>query len=530
MADHVGQIIRGFPAGDPAALPSLTDMLRRYAEVIAPWANNAAATMLGEVNQSDISGWRKLAGAMSASVQKEILSAPTGEVFRLLQASQVELIKSIPLDAAQRVHDLTIKGLEDGARAKEYIAEIMRSGEVAKSRAMLIARTEVSRASSNFTQARAEAVGSEHYIWRTSHDGDVRSDHKELDGKPFAWSEPPIADKRSGARAHPGAIYNCFPGWEKVRLSPGIRKIIRAKFDGQVVDIGTSSTTITATLNHPVLTSRGWLPVCEIKEGDYLLQSLRDAVDIVETNEDVTHSTFDDLFLAFSESTETSPGVLFDFYGDVSNDEIDVSAVEGELTADRISERLNSLRDFNFSGSDAVVGRIGLYAKHMGNPSGTRESPSFIEGQSLHSDYVGLASGSDVDASLRKPGCKSDPRNPDPLGDRQDAFAGDVCIYSIGEVGNDPVMCWSSSLSSGCVDSAISKFLAENVGANADSGGSVFDKFAVTHQGLRVVNLCSREFSGHVFTLETKLGWYEVSSSNIIARNCRCFADPIIPD
>lgn len=184
-------------------------MLRRYAEVIAPWANNAAATMLGEVNQSDISGWRQLAGAMSASVQKEILSAPTGEVFRLLQAGQVELIKSIPLDAAQRVHDLTIKGLEDGTRAKEYIAEIMRSGEVSKSRAMLIARTEVSRASSNFTQARAEAVGSEHYIWRTSHDGDVRSDHKALDGKAFAWSDPPIADKRSGARAHPGCIYNC---------------------------------------------------------------------------------------------------------------------------------------------------------------------------------------------------------------------------------------------------------------------------------------------------------------------------------
>lgn len=530
MADHVGQIIRGFPAGDPAALPSLTDMLRRYAEVIAPWANNAAATMLGEVNQSDIAGWRQLAGAMSASVQKEILSAPTGEVFRLLQAGQVELIKSIPLDAAKRVHDLTIKGLEDGTRAKEYIAEIMRSGEVAKSRAMLIARTEVSRASSNFTQARAEAVGSEGYVWRTAKDGDVRSDHKALDGKAFAWSDPPIADKRSGARAHPGTIYNCFPGWEKVRLSPGIRKVIRAKFNGQVIDIRTPTSTISATLNHPVLTSRGWLPVCEIEEGDYLLQSLRDAVDIVETNKDVTHSTFDDLFLAFSENTKTSPGVLFDFYGDVSNDDVDVSTVEGDLTADRISKRLNSIRNFNFTGADAVVSRVGLDAEHMGNPSGTRERPSLIEGQFLHSDYACLASRPNIDASIGESFCKSNPRNSDPLGDRKDAFAGDIRIYSIGEVGSDPVMRWSSSLSSGRVDSAISEFLAENVGANTDSSGSVFDKFAVTHQGLRVVNLCSREFSGHVFTLETELGWYEVSNSNIIARNCRCYAEPIIPD
>ncbi len=181
-------------------------MLRRYAEVIAPWANNAAATMLGEVNQSDISGWRQLAGAMSASIQKEILSAPTGEVFRLLQAGQVELIKSIPLDAAQRVHDLTIKGLEDGTRAKEYIAEIMRSGEVAKSRAMLIARTEVSRASSNFTQSRAEAVGSEGYVWRTAKDGDVRPSHKAMNGKLIKWGEPPTLDKMTG---HAGCLPNC---------------------------------------------------------------------------------------------------------------------------------------------------------------------------------------------------------------------------------------------------------------------------------------------------------------------------------
>ena len=214
LAGHVGQIINSFTPGDPVALPSLTDMLRRYAEVMTPWANATALKMLEEVNRRDVSMWKAMANEMSAEVQREIMNAPTGEILRRLQAEQVALIKSGIIEgAAQRVHDLTIKGLEDGTRAKEYAAEIMRSGDFAKNRAMLIARTETSRASTSFVQARAEHIGSTHYVWHTSHDGDVRSDHRALDGKVFSWDDPPIADKRSGAKSHPGQIYNCrcFP-------------------------------------------------------------------------------------------------------------------------------------------------------------------------------------------------------------------------------------------------------------------------------------------------------------------------------
>ncbi|MFX5937705.1 phage head morphogenesis protein, partial [Acinetobacter baumannii] len=81
-------------------------------------------------------------------------------VLQELLAEQVDLITSIPREAGQRVHELTLKGLEDSTRASEIAKEIMRSGEVAKSRAMLIARTEVSRTATSLTQARAQFVGS----------------------------------------------------------------------------------------------------------------------------------------------------------------------------------------------------------------------------------------------------------------------------------------------------------------------------------------------------------------------------------
>lgn len=209
LAESVGQLIGGFPPGDPSALPSIENLLRRYADALTPWAMATAQRMIDEVNQDDLDMWQRMGADLSRGIRREIMLAPTGEAMRELMNLQVTLIKSIPLEAAERVHKLTIEGLENSTRAKEIATEILRSNEVAKSRAMCIARTEVARTGANLTQARAEAIGSTQYIWRTSHDADVRSDHKILDGKVFAWNDPPIADRRSGARAHPGCIYNC---------------------------------------------------------------------------------------------------------------------------------------------------------------------------------------------------------------------------------------------------------------------------------------------------------------------------------
>jgi len=209
LAETVGNLIAGAKPLDPANVPTINQMLRAYADALTPWATATAAQMVESVNNRDLAGWKQVSTEMSKELQRQIQSAPVGETLRQLMAEQVTLIKSIPLDAGQRLHELTIKSLEDSTRAKEIAAEIMRSGEVAKSRATLIARTEVARTSSNLTEARATAIGSTHYVWRTSHDSTVRPDHKVLNGKVFAWKDPPVADQHSGARANPGCIYNC---------------------------------------------------------------------------------------------------------------------------------------------------------------------------------------------------------------------------------------------------------------------------------------------------------------------------------
>ena len=206
VARQVGSIVNGFPLGDPDSGPRVSSVLARYADLLNDWAVSTASQMLTEVNQQDRKAWATMSENMTSSLREEIRTAPTGAVMKNLLAEQVTLIKSIPLDAAKRVHELTLKGIEDGTRGSEIAKEIQRSGEVAEGRAKVIARTEVSRTASTLLEARAKAVGSEGYIWRTSGDTDVRHSHEKMNGQFVRWDSPPTLDKLTG---HAGCLPNC---------------------------------------------------------------------------------------------------------------------------------------------------------------------------------------------------------------------------------------------------------------------------------------------------------------------------------
>lgn len=210
IAGHIGDLINAmWQPGDPTVANSISSALDRYARILEPWARSVGRYMVAEVDARDRHAWREISAEMGALRRQELTETDVGLLTQSRLAAQVDLITSLPREAAERVHKLTLEGLTQSTRASEVAREIMRSGEVTESRANLIARTEVSRTTTEFTQARAEAAGSEEYIWRTSRDGDVRHDHKDLANKTFRWDSPPIADQRTGARAHPGCIYNC---------------------------------------------------------------------------------------------------------------------------------------------------------------------------------------------------------------------------------------------------------------------------------------------------------------------------------
>lgn len=206
VARQVTDLIRGFDLEDLTITPVIRSALDRYASTVRPWAESVGRLMVAEVARRDERSWFAQADRMGRALREEIASAPIGEVMRERQAEQVRLITSLPTEAAQRVGEMTREGIAKGWRADQIAAEIMKTGEVTKSRADLIAVTEVGRTSTLLTQARAEHVGSEGYVWRTAQDSDVRPSHRKMEGRFVRWDSPPTLDNLTG---HAGAVPRC---------------------------------------------------------------------------------------------------------------------------------------------------------------------------------------------------------------------------------------------------------------------------------------------------------------------------------
>lgn len=221
IAQQIGQLVGIYDPQDPGSVSKITEALRAYARIITPWARNTATRVLADVSERDRQAWAEHSKQLGVALRTEIAMAPTGDLMRALLAEQVTLITSIPLDAATRVQKLALEGLTEGSRGQDIRDMILASGKVSKSHATLIARTETARVSSLLTQARAEHIGSEGYIWRTAHDADVRPLHKALEGKIIKWDDPPITGEK-GERSHAGQIYNCRC-WAEVVL-PALSK------------------------------------------------------------------------------------------------------------------------------------------------------------------------------------------------------------------------------------------------------------------------------------------------------------------
>lgn len=210
-AKHVVALIKGYkPDGTPEGLIPLNKALYAYADTVDPWARSVAHQMLTDVSHRNNVAWKAHGDEMGRALREQLKSTPMGAVFRELLEEQVVLIKSLPLAAAERAHSLVQEGMLKSTRSSDIAEEILESSNIPVWRAKMIARTEVSRAAVTLTQVRAQNVGSEGYIWRTVGDGDVRPDHKKMNGKYVRWDSPPSFPSEPTLGAyHAGCGPNC---------------------------------------------------------------------------------------------------------------------------------------------------------------------------------------------------------------------------------------------------------------------------------------------------------------------------------
>lgn len=202
IARHVGELSKSL-----AATPEkLITILKNYGEILEPWAESVATRMVEDVARRDEAIWRSRANELSFALRSQLGSTPLGLDVRALIGEQKALIKSLPLEAAHRIGHIISTAPATGRRAEDVAKLIAESGQVSRARARVIARTEIGRASVAIMQARAQRIGSQGYVWRTSRDQQVRPSHRKMEGQYVPWNSPPMLD---GLIGHAGAIVNC---------------------------------------------------------------------------------------------------------------------------------------------------------------------------------------------------------------------------------------------------------------------------------------------------------------------------------
>lgn len=214
IARHIGDLVESYEEVTPDDLTNIQNMLDNYSETLETWARQVGYRMIVHADKKEQKWWNEISRDLSEGVQQALNSGDIRPVVEQMTEEQVELIKSLPKDASRRVSHLAQKAFAGGARVDALRDEIQKTGEVSKSHAQLIARTEVARTSSTLTQARAKFVGSTQYIWRTAGDANVRFGHRQMSGKVCYWHSPPAVNEGTPTNArimhhHPGEIWNC---------------------------------------------------------------------------------------------------------------------------------------------------------------------------------------------------------------------------------------------------------------------------------------------------------------------------------
>lgn len=202
--------------GSQASADATAGTLVDYSELIGAWAEKVGQRMFEQVEREEWNQWRSVSEEIAVGLRDVVGNTPVGAVAKDIVARQVQYMKSLPLEAASRVTEIQTRALQaviNGERPDQLYEMIMQSGDVATSRAKLIARTEIGRATGALTQARALAVGSEGYWWRIEGAG-TRDSHFKMRNKFVRWDSPPTLDGMTG---HAGCLPNC-KCWSEVQI------------------------------------------------------------------------------------------------------------------------------------------------------------------------------------------------------------------------------------------------------------------------------------------------------------------------
>ena len=218
VTKEVERIVRWYSPNDPNTSIEVIRGLQKYAEKLNDWAKGKIGGIIYNLNDDSEKKWKKQSVNISKFLRIEMEKAPIKGLLKQYMEENVRLIQSVPLNAAKKIEKIVLENLKTGAERAESLTEIvMQIGKLPdsmRSRAKLIARTEIAKMSTGLVKARAVSSDINWYVWRSTHDIRVRSSHKLMDKVLVAWDDPASPEtldgaKRSYGHYHPGEIFNC---------------------------------------------------------------------------------------------------------------------------------------------------------------------------------------------------------------------------------------------------------------------------------------------------------------------------------
>ena len=349
------------------------------------------------------------------------------------------------------------------------------------SRALRIARTESAGAAGTARIQQFTADGVTQIEWSSQEDDVVRESHQHVDGEVVAlgtqFSNGLKWPHEDGAPAE--EVINCYlPG---TLVQGSFVAGSKAAYAGPAREIETArGERLRVTVNHPVLTSRGWIAAGDLREGDDLLGYCGDVASPVLRDVHDQHAprAIEDIFDALAADGGVRPLVVraLDFHGDAEffMREVDVPRADRVLRLESIEQR----EEFALVASDAV------------------DAPS--EGRSARAKRL--------DRVLRS--TSSAPR--------LRALSEDGAAVALLARPLDVLRCGSAAW----LNAALEKSEIERAARRVDRSGNGLGGLAGQVALDRIVKVRDFEFSGHVYDLQSLTGW--MVADRTVSSNCRC--------
>ncbi len=439
------------------------------------------------------------------------------------------------LDATTRqaIHDALVSALEAGPQSIEDLADLIQNGySFSDWRCENIARTETGNAYNKGTLVRYQAgdVAKVEVFDGEEHDDACR----EANG-----SEWDLEYAMEHLLEHPSCL---VPG--TLVRADNLEASFTRRYEGEVIVLRTASNhELTVTPNHPILSTRGWVPAGELCKGDYVICDF-------STDWAGSSSDHDTMPARIEEIAESLPVVLpvvpltaEDFHGDGTDGDVCIirtdsflsdgihsasneGAVECPLsradvsasTAGVSSQGFNSLSPFNKSLKS-------LLPATSRNVSGSGDSSSIFRSHSGVSQFKGLCLGTNNSQFLQS---SSDSGGLDSI-----PVSNVIRGQAISDIELEQfIVRWERDVTAARCSENEPRFMKSSLDAvttNSQTFGQGIGALSGEVAAVQLINVDRQFYSGHVYNLQTSQNWYVANS--IITHNCvRAFAPIIDPE